>query len=98
MVKKQLEQNRIFNAVSFFDKIKNATICQNEPRFNGFYSKNHLTKIKDGTHLINLNDYKSLETHWIALYRVGQKNTSKTENFLTFPKIAFDCQYFQKIS
>ena len=41
---------------------------QNEPKFNGVYSKNILPKIKDWTHIINLDDYESTETHWIALY------------------------------
>ena len=26
---------------------------QNEPKFNGFYSKNNLSKINDGTYIIN---------------------------------------------
>ena len=41
---------------------------QNEPNFNGFYSRNNLPKIKDGAYVINLGEFKSIETHWIALY------------------------------
>ena len=40
---------------------------ENEPKFNGVYSKNNLSKIKDGTFIINLDEYESVETHWIAL-------------------------------
>ena len=40
---------------------------ENEPKFNGVYSKNNLSKIKDGTFIINLDEYASVETHWIAL-------------------------------
>ena len=40
---------------------------QNEPKFNGIYSRN-LSKIKYGAYVINLDEYKSIETHWIALY------------------------------
>ena len=40
---------------------------QNEPKFDGVYSRNNLHKIKDGTNIINLADYKSIKTHWIAL-------------------------------
>ena len=40
---------------------------QIEPRFNGVYSRNSLPKIKDGTYVINLDKYKSIATHWIAL-------------------------------
>ena len=41
---------------------------QNEPKFNGLYSRNNLSKIKDGTYIMNLNEYESIGTHWIALY------------------------------
>ena len=35
---------------------------------NGVYSRYNLSKIKDGAHVINLDDYKSIRTHWVALY------------------------------
>ena len=41
---------------------------QKEPKFNGVYSRNNLPKIKDGTYVINLDEFKSIGTHWIALY------------------------------
>ena len=42
---------------------------ENEPRFNGVFSRNNLTlKIKDGTYVINLNEYADVGTHWIALF------------------------------
>ena len=41
---------------------------QNEPRFNGVYSRDNLTKIKDGAYVINLDEYSDIGTHWIALY------------------------------
>ena len=34
---------------------------KNEPKFNGFYSKNNLPQIKDKTYAINVDDYKSNE-------------------------------------
>ena len=40
---------------------------QNEPKFAGVYSRNNLNKIKEGTNIINLADYKSRKAHWIAL-------------------------------
>ena len=40
-----------------------------EPRFNGVYSRNNLpNKIKKGAYVINLDEYKSIGTHWIALF------------------------------
>ena len=41
---------------------------QNEPKFNGVYSKNSLPKIKDGAFVINLDEFKSVGSYWIALY------------------------------
>ena len=41
---------------------------KNEPKFNSAYSRNNLSKIKDGAYKINLDEYESIETHWIALY------------------------------
>ena len=40
---------------------------QNEPKFNGVYSRDYLPKIKDGAYEINLDDYEPVGTHWIAL-------------------------------
>ena len=41
---------------------------QNEPRFNGVYSRDHLPKAKDGAYLINADEYSDTGTHWVALY------------------------------
>ena len=46
---------------------------QNEPRFNGVYSRDNLPKlnsaeIKDGAYIINLDEYSDFGTHWVALY------------------------------
>ena len=42
--------------------------CQNEPKFNGAYSRHNWSKIKNGAYMINLVEYESIATHWIALY------------------------------
>ena len=42
---------------------------QKEPRFNGVYSRDNLSdEIKDGTYIINLDEYSDIGTHWVALY------------------------------
>ena len=42
---------------------------ENEPRFNGVYSRDNLRKtIKNGAYVINLAEYEYVGTHWIALY------------------------------
>ena len=41
---------------------------QNEPIFNGVYSKDNLTEIKDGTFVINLDENSDIGTHWVVLH------------------------------
>ena len=42
---------------------------QNEPRFNGVFSRNNVPKkIKDGAYVINLDEYEDVSTHQIALF------------------------------
>ena len=45
-------------------------------RFNGVYSRNNLPdKTKDGSHVINLDEYSDIGTHWIALFALNNKVT-----------------------
>ena len=49
---------------------------QNEPRFNGVYSRDNLpNKIKDGAYVINLDEYFDIVTHWIVLYALNNNVT-----------------------
>ena len=42
---------------------------QNEPRFNGVFSRDKLPeKIKGRAYVINLDEYTDVGTHWIALF------------------------------
>ena len=42
---------------------------ENEPKFNGVFSRNNLPKkIKDRTYIINLDEYGDVGTHLIALF------------------------------
>ena len=42
---------------------------QNEPRFNGVFSRDNLPKkVKYGAYVINLDEYADVGTHWIALF------------------------------
>ena len=41
---------------------------QNERRFNGVYSRDNPSKMKDGAYVIHLDEYSDIETHWVALY------------------------------
>ena len=56
---------------------------QNEPKFNGIYSRNNLPKIKEATYVINLDEYKSIVTYWIALY-------ANAENLTYFDSFGLD--------
>ena len=42
---------------------------KNEPRFNGIFSRNNLSKkIKDRAYVINLDDFADEGAHWIVLF------------------------------
>ena len=41
---------------------------KNEPIFNGVFSRDNISKIKDGAYVINLDEYSDIEIHWAALY------------------------------
>ena len=42
---------------------------QNEPRFNGVYTRDNLPyKIKGGAYIIYLDEYSDIGTHWVALH------------------------------
>ena len=54
---------------------------QNEPRFNGVYSRDNLTdKMKDGAYLNNHDEYSDIGTHWISLY-VNTKTVKYFDSF-----------------
>ena len=52
----------------------------NEPRFNGVYSRDNLTEIKDGAYIINLDEYSDIWTDWVALY-VQNNNVTYFSSF-----------------
>ena len=54
---------------------------QNEPRFNGVFSRDNLpNKIKNGAYVINLDEYHDIGTHWVALY-VNNKTVTYFDSF-----------------
>ena len=54
---------------------------QNEPRFNGVFSKNNLpNNIKNGAYVINLDGYHDIGTHWVELY-VNNKTITYFDSF-----------------
>ena len=48
--------------------IKITNYFNDEPRFNGVFSRNNLPRIKDGAHVTNLDDEKSKVTQWFSLF------------------------------
>ena len=54
---------------------------QDEPRFNGVYSRDNLLDIlKDGAYVINLDEYSDIGTPWIALF-VNNKTVTYVDSF-----------------
>ena len=49
---------------------------QNEPRFNGVFSRDNLpNSIKNGAYVINLDEYHNIGTHCVAFYVNNQTIT-----------------------
>ena len=54
---------------------------QNEPRFNGVFSRDNLpNSIKNGAYVINLDEYHDIGNHWVALY-VNNKIVTYFDSF-----------------
>ena len=63
---------------------------QNEPRFNGVFSRDNLpnnicpkglgSAVKNGAYVINLDEHHGIGTHWVALY-VNNKTTTYFDSF-----------------
>ena len=54
---------------------------QNEPRFNGVYSRDNLPdKVKDGAYVRNIDEYSDIGTHSIELY-VNCKTVTYFDSF-----------------
>ena len=69
-MKAQLEQNMILMSPHSLINFKIRKHYQNEPKFNGVYSRNNLSKTKDGVYIKRLG---SIGTHWIPLYENKKK-------------------------
>ena len=53
---------------------------QNEPKFHGIYWRDNLPKVKYGAYVINVDEYESIGTYWIALY-VNDHNVTYLDSF-----------------
>ena len=53
---------------------------QNEPRFNGVFSRDNLPNNNYGAYVINLDEYHDIGTHWVALY-VNNKIVTYFDSF-----------------
>ena len=66
------EVKKTLNSLLPFHPLTNIEISEyyeNEPRFNGVYSRNNLPKtIKKGAYVINLDEYENTGTHWFSLF------------------------------
>ena len=56
---------------------------KDDPRFKGVNSQNNLPgTVKNGAYTVNIDDYKSIETRWIAFYGESTE-MRKTKTLLT---------------
>ena len=57
--------------LSSFEYFEMQNYCQNEPKFNSFYLRNSLPKIKDWAICNTLDEYEVIGNDYIALYVNG---------------------------
>ena len=63
------KNNWVFNEGSSFNNFEIQKYYENEPRFNGVFSRDNLpNKIKGRPYVINLDEHTDTGTHWIALF------------------------------
>ena len=55
----------------FLTNFEIQTYYQNEPKYNCAYSRNNLPNTKGGAHVVNLDEYESIGSHWTLLYVNG---------------------------
>ena len=56
---------------------------ENEPQFNGFYSRDNLPGIKDGAYVINLDEHSNIGTHCVSLW----VNSSNNVTYFDSPEV-----------
>ena len=55
---------------------------ENEPRFNGVYSRDNLPKtIRNGAYVINLDEYSDIGTQWVKSLYVNNKTVTYFDSF-----------------
>ena len=57
---------------------------QNEPKYNGVYARNNSVRTKDEAYVINLDEFKSIGTHWIVLFVNNNNNNNNITYFDSF--------------
>ena len=57
-----------FNPLNPLNNIEITNYFNDEPIFNGVFSRNNLPRIKDGGYVINLDDKNSNAAHWVSLF------------------------------
>ena len=79
-LKEQLEQAMILMPHHLLTNFETQKYYQNEPKFNGVYSRDKLPKIYDGAYAANFDEYELLETHWKTVY-VNVANVTHSDSF-----------------
>ena len=59
---------KTFSSTPSFKQYRDEYLFQIQTRFNGFFSRNNLPRIKGGAYVIKLDDLISKEAHWVSLF------------------------------
>ena len=66
---------------------------ENDARLNGVYSRDYLpNKIKDGSYVINLDEYSDIGTYWVSLWVNNNNNNNNNVTYFD----SFGVEYIPK--
>ena len=66
---RNLRSKKIFNSTHPLINFELEAYYQNEPRFNGVFSRDNLpNKMRGGAYIITLGKYSDIRTHWVPLH------------------------------
>ena len=62
----EIKQNGFLMPPHPFTNFEIQKYYQNEPRFNDVFSRDNLPRTKDGTYVINCDEYSDIGTNWVC--------------------------------
>ena len=73
-------EKKILVPLHLLNNMEITNYFNDEPTFNGVFSRNNLPRTKDGAYVINLDDKNSNGIHWVSLF-IDRNTTGFFDSF-----------------